>query len=240
MLSDLLSLPDLALEDTVSRLSIDSIDQTCYVSRVKACCKPKQTSRQGNSATTSASPTSVSSWGRKWSAAQDQQLKEAVAEIGGARQWKQVAAMVTDRDHVQCRQRFEMMKPGRVKGKWSDTEDASLWSIMSKLGGAAPNWTQIAKSVPGRTAKQCKYRWATQLDPSVNHGPCSRIEIDTFMQLRQQHGRNWVKMIDSGELPGRTAAMLKNYVKREERKQSSCTRRPQSPELLQETKKRFN
>ena len=34
----------------------------------------------------------------------------------------------------------------------------------------AVSWAEVAKSIEGRTAKQCRERWMNHLDPNVNKG----------------------------------------------------------------------
>lgn len=111
-------------------------------------------------------------WGKKWTVDQDQMLRDAITKVGGAKNWKLVASMVPGRSGVQCRQRWERLKPGRVRGKWSPEEDLALMSAISsvellqvnqrrrtKSGLVEPCWSQVAAHLPARTAKQCRYRW---------------------------------------------------------------------------------
>jgi hypothetical protein len=111
-------------------------------------------------------------WGKKWTVDQDRILRDAVTEVGGPKNWKLVASMVPGRSGVQCRQRWERLKPGRVRGKWSPEEDLALMSAISsveplqasqrrrtKSGMVEPCWSQVAAQLPARTAKQCRYRW---------------------------------------------------------------------------------
>jgi len=109
---------------------------------------------------------------KKWTVDQDQMLRDAITKVGGAKHWKLVASMVPGRSGVQCRQRWERLKPGRVRGKWSPEEDLALMSAISsvellqvnqrrrtKSGLVEPCWSQVAAHLPARTAKQCRYRW---------------------------------------------------------------------------------
>lgn len=222
-------------------MQCSGLEVSCKAKTSGVCCSSPPSTGCNTSATAISSVCARSSsckspllyfWGHKWTAEQDQQLKAAVGQVGGARQWKQVAECVNGRTHVQCRQRWETMKPGRVKGKWSSAEDQRLVSIMSGLRGNAPNWTRIARQVSGRTAKQCKYRWATQLDPTVNKAPFAQQEVATLADLRRRFGRNWVKMYETGEVPGRTPNMLKNFVKRQERKQKRAAECAEGPVVV--------
>lgn len=58
---------------------------------------------------------------------------------------------------------------GKVKGPWSQEEDAVLSELVSKFG--ARNWSLIARGIPGRSGKSCRLRWCNQLDPAVKRKP---------------------------------------------------------------------
>lgn len=58
---------------------------------------------------------------------------------------------------------------GKVRGPWSQHEDAILSGLVSKFG--ARNWSLIARGITGRSGKSCRLRWCNQLDPSVKRKP---------------------------------------------------------------------
>jgi hypothetical protein len=155
----------------------------------------------------------------RWTKDEDSCLHAAVSAIG-ARQWKTIAEHVASRNHVQCRQRWEKIAPGRVKGAWSWEEDAILVSRVNEQKAAlAPKdikWPLVAAGIAGRNAKQCKHRYCTQLDPALNKGEFAPEETAIMDELAKTMGRNWAQM--SAHLPGRTPNMIKNYFKRQERK----------------------
>lgn len=172
----------------------------------------------------------------RWTADEDSRLHAAVSAIG-ARQWKTIAEYVVSRNHVQCRQRWEKIAPGRVKGTWSWEEDSVLVKRVNEqrsvLGPGCAHvtknikWPLVAMEIPGRNAKQCKHRYCTQLDPTLKKGEFTREEKAVIDELAKTMGRNWAQM--SAHLPGRTPNMIKNYFKRQERKGRGKTSTPKRP-----------
>jgi hypothetical protein len=60
-----------------------------------------------------------------------------------------IAAEVEGRNHGQCQQRWnKVLKPGLVKGHWSEEEDAIL-KHMALQG--CHSWTDVSAQIPGRT-----------------------------------------------------------------------------------------
>lgn len=81
--------------------------------------------------------------------------------------WKQIAAEVKTRNHVQCLQRYrKVLAPGLVKGQWTPQEDQLLLSVVND---GHKNWGSLSKQIPGRTSKQV--RWGRCQLYRV-HNPC--------------------------------------------------------------------
>lgn len=57
----------------------------------------------------------------------------------------------------------------RVKGSWSQQEDAMLSQLVAQFGPR--NWSMIARGIPGRSGKSCRLRWCNQLDPAIKRKP---------------------------------------------------------------------
>ena len=55
------------------------------------------------------------------------------------------------------------MDPNVTRGAWRAEEDVALRDLYNRLG---PKWSLICRSVPGRTAQQCRARWF-QIDGST-------------------------------------------------------------------------
>ena len=104
-------------------------------------------------------------------------------------------------------------KEAYSKRPWSATEDAQLLQIVKKLGVPTvrvdagsrtefPQWPDIAKYVPGRTAKQCRERWRHNLDPTIKREPWSEAENRKLLQTYDDLGSKWADI--ARQLPGRT------------------------------------
>jgi myb proto-oncogene protein len=101
---------------------------------------------------------------RSWKVEEDSQLKEAVRNH--SKDWVAVAAMVTGRTYLQCRDRWaHTLHPSNVKnaGQWKPEEDAKLTEAVKKHG---KDWVAVAAMVLGRTNVQCRQRWVNHLDTS--------------------------------------------------------------------------
>jgi hypothetical protein len=185
----------------------------------------------GKSRTSAAKP--------KWTSDQDIALRKSV-KLYAERNWKAIALLVPDRDHIQCLQRWKkVLKPGLVKGAWSPEEDACLLQLIEEetvaaataaaannASGAAPgspaiSWATISLSVQGRTAKSCRERWCLNLDPSINRGPWSEEEDKLLVALHHQHGNKWATI--RTHLKGRTENSVKTRFKTLERLMSDTT-----------------
>lgn len=146
---------------------------------------------------------------QKWNKEQDAALRVAVEKYGG-KNWKAIAAMVPGRNHVQCLQRWKkVLKPGLVKGHWTEEEDAKLMELVKHP--SLENWAMVAQHVPGRTAKQCRERWSLNLDPSINRGPWTPVEDELLLKLQAEKGNKWAEL--STHLPGRTENAVKTRYK---------------------------
>jgi hypothetical protein len=90
--------------------------------------------------------------------------------------------------------------------KWTEWEDQILTGNVQKYGTS--NWSLIACALPGRTRRQCRERWMTQLDPSLNRDNWTSQE-DAILLLQQKScGNCWSKITHF--LPGRSANALRN------------------------------
>eukprot|EP00300_Choanocystis_sp_HF-7_P025500 c27395_g1_i1.p1 GENE.c27395_g1_i1~~c27395_g1_i1.p1 ORF type:complete len:223 (+),score=19.11 c27395_g1_i1:35-703(+) len=103
-----------------------------------------------------------------------------------------------------------------MRTKWTTADDNALRSAVEhvqsetgEVGTVRANWEIIAMILDQqRTARQCKDRWQTVLDPSLNRGPWTAQEDDIFFQGLQTHGKKWANI--ARMIPGRTVSAIKN------------------------------
>mmetsp|Transcript_18881 Transcript_18881/g.31865 ORF Transcript_18881/g.31865 Transcript_18881/m.31865 type:complete len:341 (-) Transcript_18881:194-1216(-) len=138
-------------------------------------------------------------WGMKWTEDEDMRLIEGV-RVHGLNDWKTISELVGTRTSAKCSQRWEkVLRPGLVKGKWTDEEDDRLRMVVRE---GFEHWGKVAERMPGRTSKQCRERWANYLDPSLLKTPFSSEEDAIIIEMQRQVGNKWALI--SRQLPGRT------------------------------------
>ena len=93
-----------------------------------------------------------------------------------------------------------------VKRAWTAEEDAQLLRLVEEHGPR--RWSVIAAQLYGRVGKQCRERWHNHLCPSVNKEEWTEEEDRMIMELVQQMGTKWSKIVKL--LPGRTDNAIKN------------------------------
>ena len=95
---------------------------------------------------------------------------------------------------------------GPTKSRWTQKEDDMLLDLVKQNGPR--NWHIIARSIPGRTGKQCRERWLCRLSPDQRHDEWTQIEDEILIKLQSEKGNKWSLFRDA--LPGRSATAIKN------------------------------
>jgi len=125
--------------------------------------------------------------------------------------WEKIAEVIPTKDASKCKKRWLFIQ--KLKGnknKWSPKEDSILMELIAHKG--AFMWSELAqslyegivdyvnglseeerdkKSFVRRNGKQCRERWLTALDPSINKGQWSLQEDLMFLQKWVELGNKW-------------------------------------------------
>lgn len=145
-----------------------------------------------------------------WTPEEDAALKAAVERFGD-KSWKNIAASVPGRTSTQCIQRWKkVLKPGLKKGHWATEEDELLVAgVRAQMARNVKrlNWSEVSKTIPMRSCKQCRERWVNHLNPDVNKGVWTPEEDQRLWALQELAPRKWAKI--ARQIPGRTENMVK-------------------------------
>ena len=89
---------------------------------------------------------------------------------------------------------------------WTPKENELLRKAVERLG--TKHWTEIAKIIPGRTARRCREHWNACLNPNLNKGPWTPEEDRKIIERQRELGNQWAKI--ALFLQGRSDYMVKN------------------------------
>lgn len=121
------------------------------------------------------------------------------------RNWKAVSRRLKDRSAVQCSARYKRIKPGIIKGAWTEEEDRDLLCLLQKYG---KNWSLISKHMNSRSGKQIRDRYLNTLDPHISKDKFTEKEDRIILKFYSQFGTSWSKIAKF--FPKRTGDMIKN------------------------------
>lgn len=83
-------------------------------------------------------------------------------------------------------------KGSKSRKKFTKEEDMQLIHLVSIFG--SNNWSAVAKSMRGRTTRQCRERYKTYLSPGINQAPWSADEDTQLILLYQTMGPKWAEI----------------------------------------------
>ena len=93
-----------------------------------------------------------------------------------------------------------------MRRPWNAEEDQMLVSAVESIG--TNTWTEIAKSVHGRTGKQCRERWHNHLAPQIKKSKWTMMEDIMIAQAVAEMGTRWSEIVKRFE--GRSDNDIKN------------------------------
>jgi hypothetical protein len=153
---------------------------------------------------------------KNWSKEEDNILMKT-AQKYKFRNWNEIAKHIPGRSSIQCTARYKRIKPGIVKGSWTNEEDEFLKSLLERYG---KNWSIISKFMPSRNGKQIRDRFLNYLDPDIYKEKFSSEEDAKILELYSRYGSSWSQI--SKYMKGRTADLIKNRFYSALRKQVHC------------------
>ena len=92
------------------------------------------------------------------------------------------------------------------KRQFSIYEDKIIIQYVQQNG--PHQWGKLASMMENRTAKQCRERWHSFLDPSISKLPWTPEEDQILMNKVKEFGKKWALI--SKFLPGRSDSSVKN------------------------------
>jgi hypothetical protein len=134
----------------------------------------------------------------------DRAIQDAVAAFDSAHVTPEVVSLLLQ---MQAAGVLEPQDSGAGnRGPWTEIEDTLLTNAVRTFG--SKRWTEIAKSVPNRNAKQCRERWCNRLEPGVKHDPFEPWEDQLIITKQKEIGNRWALI--AKQLNGRSTNAVKN------------------------------
>ena len=142
-----------------------------------------------------------------WSPREEQLL---VTLRAGRKAWDKISKRLPGRSIEACQKRYRYIRhrDGHQTSdiSWTKPKVADLISLVNRIG---PQWSEIAKSFPGRSPESCRLRYYKGYPPEHRNTPWTESEEVTLLSLLITLEKRWKKI--SKELPGRTPDACRTY-----------------------------
>jgi hypothetical protein len=98
-------------------------------------------------------------------------------------------------------------RPPIVRSKFTPREDSLLREIISL--GRCRDWSEVARDLPGRNARQCRERWNNYVNPNLTSMPWTSEEEALLIRKHSELGSQWQVMVRW--FPNRSKNQIKNH-----------------------------
>eukprot|EP00903_Cladosiphon_okamuranus_P016537 g15256.t1 len=168
---------------------------------------------------------------KDWTPELTKRLRELVDELGP--KWSLIADKIPGKTATACMLHWRVgLNPNHLvkgSGTWTAEEDERLSKLVEVVG---MKWSDLARHIPGRIAKQCRERYLNHLDPSLRKDmPWTEDEEALLMRLCFAKQNQWAEICR--QLHGRSYNDVKNRFnliqRRNKRAQSGTPTTPSTP-----------
>ncbi|CAN0541706.1 unnamed protein product, partial [Ectocarpus sp. 12 AP-2014] len=168
---------------------------------------------------------------KDWTPELTKRLRDLVDELGP--KWSNIADKMPGKTATACMLHWRVgVNPNHMvkgSGTWTAEEDERLSKLVEVVG---MKWSDLARHIPGRIAKQCRERYLNHLDPSLRKDmPWTEDEEALLMRLCFAKQNQWAEICR--QLHGRSYNDVKNRFnliqRRNKRAQGSPTTTTTAP-----------
>jgi hypothetical protein len=157
----------------------------------------------------------------KWTSMEDKLLM-IISKNYGFKNWRSISSHFVGRTAIQCCGRYKRIRPGGIKGIWTNREDKKVLKLVKQYG---KDWGTISNIMGSRTGKQIRDRFINSLDPSLCKSKFIKDEDELILNYYLKYGSKWTKI--AGHLNGRSGDMIKNrfytFLKKKNEESNLCS-----------------